>query len=504
MNRTIATICVLFAAAAAVPNAHAGDFNGDGRDDVVVLTTEDVTATGSPIRMLHVLYGSSGGLTVTGNQFFVEPTTDDVEPRGNSVFGESIATGDFDGDGFDDFVASAREAKVDGVLSAGVVYEFRGSSTGVSFRRVIHQNRDGITDKCEEEDRFGLAIAAGDFDGDGRDDLAVGVLEKIDGKKGAGAVQVIYGTKNGLGKHDEMWHQNRSGVKDKAEKFEGFGNSLAAGDLDGDGFDDIVIEVFEARTHGDRFIQNAIAVLYGDDDGITSSGDRLFDEIDLVPDLDPEAVELAGFANAMVVGDFDGDGDGDLVIADHFFGDLSTNSLNGAIRVVQTVNGKLAVDQTQSFVSPEKAQLGNDLAVGDFNGDGKDDLAVGAPAHAVSMQAFAGVVFEFQGTAQGLALSSPILWSQATGAIPGDVNAFDLFGRGVGAGDFDGDGKDDIAVGVPAEDVAGQQNAGQLQTIYGVQSIGLTDADAQFFTQTMLGNGQLSQQVEQFGAVVKG
>lgn len=497
MKRVIETL-LLSTATLALP-ARAADFNGDGFDDVVVMADQEQTGSpGARFPAIHVLYGSAAGLAVGGNQFLVEPATDDVDPGAFSAFANTFACGDFDGDGFTDLAVGAKQARVDGVEDAGAVYEYRGSVSGLTFRRLIHQNKSGITDHCERRDFFSESLAAGDFDGDGRDDLAIGVDEKIDGKKSAGAVHVIYGSKHGLGTHDELWHQNRRGVKDKCEKFDAFGEKLAAGDVNGDGIDDLVVLVIgEVRQHAGEEIGRAIAVLFGDDDGLSASGDVIFDIRDCDPGLDLTTHD-ASFGDAIAVGDFDGDGDGDLAIGAPFQGP-STDALNGAIYFVPTIGGKPQPASAQVFESPEKAQLGFCLAVGDFSGDGRDDLAVGAPIHAVSMQQFAGVVFEFHGSPQGLVMNSPTLWSQSTGNIPGTSAAFDLFGRGVATGDFDNDGRADVAIGVPHEDVGGAQDAGVVQTIYGVQNVGLTDAGAQSFSQNDLGVGQVSEVAENFG-----
>ena len=78
----------------------------------------------------------------------------------------------------------------------------------------------------------------GDFNGDGFNDLAVGVPgEDVEGISNAGAVNVIYGSRPGLtGAGDQIWHQNQPGVNFGSEEGDSFGTSLASGDFDGDGF----------------------------------------------------------------------------------------------------------------------------------------------------------------------------------------------------------------------------------------------------------------------------
>jgi hypothetical protein len=85
-------------------------------------------------------------------------------------------------------------------------------------------------EKPSKLDFFGSALAAGDFDGDGEDDLAIGVPgEGVSGKSGAGAVNVLYGSSNGLtSSDDQFWHQDKSGIEDTAEQNDAFGAALAS------------------------------------------------------------------------------------------------------------------------------------------------------------------------------------------------------------------------------------------------------------------------------------
>ena len=83
-----------------------------------------------------------------------------------------------------------------------------------------------------------------DFDGDGYADLAVGVWgEDLRGVRDAGAVQVLYGSAAGVTARDQLWHQGRKGIKNKLEKDDHFGQALASGDFDADGFADLAVGI---------------------------------------------------------------------------------------------------------------------------------------------------------------------------------------------------------------------------------------------------------------------
>ena len=224
-----------------------GDFNNDGRDDIAVGIPNDLVGVTSDAGSVQVFYGSSTGLTATGNQLWNQNSPSIPGASGASDnFGYSLATGDFDGDGFADLAIGAPGDGIGAVLRAGSVTVLRGSATGLSSSGVQFwsQNSAGIIGVSQDFDVFGSSLIAGDFNQDGKDDLAIGVPGDWVGVIRAGTVNVLFGSATGLASTgNQIWSQNSAGIADVAEDFDAFGTELASGDFDGDLFDDLAIGV---------------------------------------------------------------------------------------------------------------------------------------------------------------------------------------------------------------------------------------------------------------------
>jgi len=262
------------------PVLTAGKFNSDTRSDLAVGIPFD--AVGGSV---HVFYGSSNGLNlVSGVQVWNQSSLDasDSEEPGDS-FGAALAAGDFNCDSISDLaIGVPHEDLLDGVgrtlTDAGAVNVIYGSSSGLTAtgNQFWHQDRPNIEERAEAFDNFGAALAAGNFDGFGCADLAIGVpLENFDDAAPAvlnsGAVNVIYGqsgsglTTSGI-PLDQFFHQNTPGVNDIAETGDSFGSTLTAWDFSGDGAADLAIGVpLEDVITGNINIQDGgqVQVLYG-------------------------------------------------------------------------------------------------------------------------------------------------------------------------------------------------------------------------------------------------
>lgn len=130
--------------------------------------------------------------------------------------------------------------------------------------------------------------------------------------------------------------------------------------------------------------------------------------------------------------------------------------------------------------------MGGELAAGDFDGDGYQDLAVASVMAGVEGVAAAGAVYVLRGSSAGLGLPNQVLW-QGSPDSPDSAKEDDMFGTTLAAGDFNGDGVDDLAVGIPFNDSAGSSDSGAVQVIYGSPERGLGYGPQLFLTQETTG-----------------
>jgi hypothetical protein len=367
------------------------------------------------------------------------------------------ALADVNGDGFDDLAVGTPDEDVGARLDAGVVNALYGSANGLEASGdLFMQGSGGVAGALEAGDRFGAAVAKGDFDADGFLDVAVGAPgEDVGAVDDGGAVNVLAGTAGGLIGGPLF-------TQDNPEPFDQFGAVLAAGDYDGDGFFDLAIGI-PAEDVGATGDAGAVTVLFGGVGGLTTNGHQT-----LVQGSGGIAGSAEGndrFGGALASAIMAGDDVHDLAVGAP--GENLGATVNaGAVNVLAgsaagLVNGSLV---TQG--NPETDDgFGAAVATGDFDDTDGDDLAAGAPGETVNGRRSAGAVSVFNGSPGGLA--NERLLFQGTGGIPGSPETDDVFGAAVAPTDSNGIGQWDLAVGAPGEDLGPDQNAGAVNLLAG-------------------------------------
>jgi hypothetical protein len=402
-----------------------GDFDNDGFADLAVgAPLEDVGGT-TDAGAVSVLYGSANGLTTTGARTFTQVGS---AAEINDQFGLALAAGDFDNDGFADLAAGAPEESVGSIFVAGAVSVLHGSDAGLTTTggQLFTQPVSAV----EDDDRFGFALAAGDFDNDGFADLGAGApTEDVGRTTNGGAVSALYGTAGGLSTAGaQTFVQPVSAV----EAFDFFGFALAAGDFDGDAFVDLAAGApFEDV--GSILTAGAVSALYGSAGGLTTAGAQTF--------VQPVSAVEEGddFGWAVASGDFNNDSFADLGVGAPFENVGSTPDA-GAISALYGSGGGLTTTGAQTFTQVGGAVEADDafgfaLASGDFNSNDFADLAAGAPFEDIGSIPIAGAVSALYGSAGRLTTVGGQLFHQNTAGVPGVAEADDSFGAALAAGE---------------------------------------------------------------------
>ncbi len=420
-----------------------------------------------------------------------------------------LAWGDFNGDGYHDLAIGIPAEAVGSLETAGAVQVFYSSSTGFAGHpdHLFTQDSAGIDGNAEANDEFGNALAVGDFDGDGFDDLAIGShYETVNGVTDAGMVTVLYGDASGLnGTGSTQVHQDTAGMTDQAQsENDYFGGALAAGDINGDGRDDLAVGEHGALVDGkDR--AGAVTLLFGSATGITTANNKLITQLTSNVDTDPEVGD--NFGKALVIADFDGTGFADLVIASPNESDSSGHAQAGMITIIEGIQTGISTNTIRNFfqgsfcdATETEDSFGQVMETGDFNIDGKPDLAVGVPNENNGSLVNMGMVAIVYSGQFGLSTTGARCIGPAHIFNSGN-QAHDQFGASLAAGDFDCDLDDDLAIGTPGRNVNGKPAAGAVVVLNGSRA-GVTLVNPRLLHQDSSGIADEAEAGDWFGAAV--
>ncbi len=413
--------------------ATAGDIDNDGFSDVLIGASQNSNGQNKE-GTVTLCYGSANG-----NLYTKKVDLEVNQP--NAMFGYSVApAGDVDADGYSDILVGARYyTNGVGQDAEGAAFIYRGSNLGILGNPLIiegNQFNAGMGNKVS---------SAGDVNGDGYSDVLISAYLYDSGvQKDNGIVSLYLGSSTGIDAQQQPARTFYGNDNDH------MGSSIAcAGDVNGDGYSDILLGA-EYRDNG-QFNEGAVFVYQGSKDGIIG---------DPISTLESNQVD-GWFGTAISsAGDVNGDGYSDILIGCYTFDDGQTDE--GHVFVYHGgADGTGTKDATTLTVNKSSAQFGLSVAgAGDVDGDGYDDMIVGAPYYD-NGGGNEGIAMLYYGSLTGITANKLMLTSNyANGYFGGSV---------AGAGDVNGDGYDDVLVGAK-EYTIGKSHSGVVFLHYGANT----------------------------------
>lgn len=467
--------------------ATTSDFDGDGIGDLAVGAWGERVGDVPQAGAVFVDYSRPGLRSRVVSQD--TPGVPGVAERFEH-FGGVLASGDLNGDGFADLAVGTPDEAVGKKVYAGSVTVVLGSAAGLQLgaARLLTQDTPGVPGAAEAEDAFGADLAIGDTNGDGRAELVVSApSESVTEVDGAGAVWVFPGASTGLSTRAVVWSQAAPGVPGAPEPADLFGSAVVVADVTGDGFGDLVVGVDNERAAGRVGI---VQLLRGSALGIVAAGGQV---------VTSPNKNFTDFGRVLAAGHLDGDRYADVAVGVPEANELGGGFPDGAtVTVPGAANGLDASATTVWSKGSVGAPVsGTALAVGDVNGDGFDDLAVGSPGERVAGKNGAGVVSVLLGSVDGTTATGAVV-SQALPGIPGAATPLSFFGSSLAAYDRNGDGLADLLVGVQ-EALGTPPYAGRVIQVPGTPAGLSTSGTA--ITEKSLGLGT-RQKGDNFGAAI--
>ncbi|HEX6076180.1 MAG TPA: hypothetical protein VFZ32_13055 [Micromonosporaceae bacterium] len=471
------------------------DLNADGYAELIVGAPGEDLGTALDAGMFHMLHGRASGVSGAGSVAIHQdtPGVPGVAESGDK-FGYANARGDFNADGYADIAVSAPGEDIGPATDGGAVWVFFGSAAGLRPNHVTTVDAVDAPIPVKDHASLGRSLVAGDNDGDGFDDLAIGAPGA-----GPGYVVMARGTRKGLSPTMIRIDQGSPGIPGVNRRGDRFGWSVALGDTDKDGRHELAVGA-PGDSEDRGWATGSVTVVSNRFQGIHST--RWTKNTAGVPGAAGSFNLATGdspdsFGHHVVFADFNGDTLADLVVAapgSPVTVDGVRKRDAGTVTVLYSQGGistGRAFQLTQQTtgipgIAGQEDKFGSTLAAGSTNGDRSSELAVYSPGD--------GYVTVVPGSFVGLWYSTAKAWTQNSPGIPDATEPGDGWGDSLRFVELAATDQASLLVGAPGEN----DNRGACTLIHRTAS-GLTGIGAQYFSQDLLGPPGWAEPGDRFG-----
>jgi len=448
-----------------------GDVNSDGIDDLIMGAQWSSAAGRNIVGRSYVMFGRQDWPERVD---FIRPERADWSFFGagrEARMGSAVGTGDVSGDGHSDLLLASLLADPMDQHNGGAVYIMLGGPDAGGYHDFMLEPADALLageSRRVDSDQLGTDLRTGDFNADGITDVAVAASFR---EEATGAVFVWWGPIAKGSVHNLQTHPADWTILGP-QKNSWFGAALAVGDITGDGVDDLLASAIKTGREGDPDASGAVFVFAGSESHPAVTDLAVDAPTSLVIGTTGSQIGVAMAVGScscrghpIHVGEVTGDEHPDLVI-----GAPTESRLTGSVSIVpgplgagRLVLSEIAV--TKLTGSATSGRLGWWIETGRLDGDGKTDLLLAAPWADASGRTKTGIVYGLRGPVP--AGTRPIDGFDPPLLVYGPDQSSGNAGASLVLTDTDGDGVDDLHVGLPDAEPLGRRSAGSVYLLSG-------------------------------------